>query len=88
MITSGTTLSSTRQNILVSDIMYVARFDKYRLRWNVTLFEKNWSEQMLSHEVSEITTHKFFFHGSAKRWVRKEIVKQLVKQHKLEIING
>jgi hypothetical protein len=68
--------------------MYVARFARYRVRWSVVLFEKSWSEQMQSNEVYEINSHTFFFHGSAKRWVRKEIVKKLVLQHKLEIING
>jgi hypothetical protein len=68
--------------------MYVARFARYGLRWSVVLFEKSWSEQMQSNEVYEINSHRFFLHGSAKRWVRKEIVKKLVQQHKLEIING
>jgi len=68
--------------------MYVARFDKKGIRWTITLFEKSWSEEMQTNEVTEVDSHKFFLHGSAKRWVRNEIVKKLVKQHKLEIING
>jgi hypothetical protein len=88
MIISSITIRNTRQNTLESDTMYVARFARYRVRWYVVLFEKSWSEQMQSNEVYEINSRKFFFHGSAQRWVRKEIVKKMVKQHKLEIING
>lgn len=68
--------------------MYVAKFDKALLRWRVTLFNKSWSEEMLSNEIEEIDSKTFFFHSSGYRWVNKEIAKQLFKQHKLEIING
>ena len=68
--------------------MYVVRFDRSGIRWKVTLFEKNWSEEMQTHEVSEVNSHKVFLHATAARWIRNEIAKKLVKQHKLEIING
>lgn len=68
--------------------MYVARFDRRGLLWDVRLFEKKWSEQMFSNEVVEISTHRFLFHSSAKKWVRNEIVKEMVRHHGLEIING
>lgn len=68
--------------------MYVVRFDRNGIRWKVTLFEKNWSEEMQTNEVSEVSSHKFFLHATASRWIRNEIAKKLVKQHKLEIING
>lgn len=68
--------------------MYIAKFNRQGLRWKVTLFEKSWSDEMMTNQVTAATSHKFFLHATAKRWIRNEIVKQMVKQHKLEIING
>lgn len=68
--------------------MYVARFNKNRFFWQVTLFEKKWSEVMLSHEIEMINKKTFLFHSSGYRWVNKEVAKILFRQHKLEIIDG
>jgi hypothetical protein len=68
--------------------MYVAKFDKHGILWSVTLFNKVWSNEMLSHEIETITTKRFILHSSGYRWMNKEIAKQLFKQHKLEIIDG
>ena len=68
--------------------MYIAKFDKTGIRWKVTLFNKRWSEEMLSNEMEAISDKNFFFHASGYRWVNKEIAKQLFAQHKLEIIDG
>jgi hypothetical protein len=85
---SSTTTRSIAPNTLVSDTMYIAKFNRTGIQWKIDLYEKKWSEEMLSNEISLINTHKFFFHTTAKRWVRNEIVKQLVNHHGLEIING
>ena len=68
--------------------MYVAKFFKKNIFWNVNLFEKQWSETMLNHEVKILNQKKFLFHFNGYRWVNKEICKLLFKQHKLEIIDG
>jgi hypothetical protein len=68
--------------------MYVAKFTRGRIRWEITLFEKRWSETMLSHEIQIVNKKSFFFHFSGYRWVNKEIAKILFRQHKLEIIDG
>lgn len=68
--------------------MYVAKFNRSGIVWTVTLLEKQWSESMLSHEVSEICKKKFVFHSSGYRWINKEISKHLFTRHELEIIDG
>lgn len=68
--------------------MYVAKFDRSGFRWEVTLFEKHWSKEMLSNEITEIVSKKFIWHFSGYNWVNKQIAKELFKQHRLEIING
>ena len=68
--------------------MYVAKFDKEKILWRVTLFEKRWSELMLSNEISQVKTKSFFFHSSGYRWLNKEMARIMLEQHKLEIING
>lgn len=68
--------------------MYVAKFTRIGIRWEVVLFEKRWSETMLSHEIEMINKKGFFFHSRGYRWVNREIAKILFRQHKLEIIDG
>jgi hypothetical protein len=68
--------------------MYVAKFDKEKFLWRVTIFEKRWSELILSNEISEIKNKTFFFHSSGYRWMNKEMSRIMFEQHKLEIING
>lgn len=68
--------------------MYVAKFYRRGLRLNVTMFEKKWSEQMLTHEVTMISNKSFFFSSSGYRWINKEIARIMFEQHKLEIIDG
>lgn len=68
--------------------MYVAKFTRKKLRWNVTIFEKNWSDQMLTHEVTILNNKSFFLSSSGYRWINKEIARIMFEQHKLEIIDG
>ena len=68
--------------------MYVAKFDREGILWKVTVFEKEWSDQMMSHEIKEVATNTFLFHSSGYRWIEREICKDLFQQHRLEIING
>lgn len=68
--------------------MYLAKFDRKGLFWQVILFEKSWSDQMLSNEIREIKSKNFLFHFSGYRWIEKEICRSLFYKHRLEIING
>jgi hypothetical protein len=68
--------------------MHVAKFTRSGIRWEVTLFEKRWSDTMLSNEIEMVNKKTFLFHSSGYRWVNKEIAKILFRQHKLEIIDG
>jgi hypothetical protein len=68
--------------------MYVAKFDKEGLLWRVTIFEKLWSEEMLTNEIKEIQSKRFIFHWRGYRWIEKEVCKSLFYKHRLEIIDG
>jgi len=68
--------------------MYVAKFSRDSIFWIVTIFEKRWSESMLSNELIEINRKVFIFHCNGYRWINSEIAKILFDQHKLEIVNG
>ena len=68
--------------------MYIAKFNRDGFLWRVTVFEKRWSESMLSNELIEINSKLFFFHFSGYRWINSEMSRILFDQHKLEIING
>ena len=68
--------------------MYVAKFNRNSIFWIVTIFEKRWSESMLSNELIEINRKVFILHSSGYRWFNSEITRILFDQHKLEIVNG
>jgi hypothetical protein len=68
--------------------MYVAKFDREGILWRVTVFEKIWSEGILSHEIKEIKSKRFLFHHSGYRWADREICRSLFYKHQLEIIDG
>lgn len=68
--------------------MYVAKFSRDSVFWIVTIFEKRWSESMLSNELIEINKKVFILHSSGYRWINSEIARILFDQHKLEIVNG
>lgn len=68
--------------------MYVAKFDKNGIFWRITLFKKEWSNDILSNEIEKISTKNFLFHGSGYRWIYKEIGKNLFINKQLEVIDG
>jgi hypothetical protein len=68
--------------------MYVAKFNRDSIFWIVTIFEKRWSESMLSNELIEINRKVFILHASGYRWINSEMTRILFDQHKLEIVNG
>jgi hypothetical protein len=68
--------------------MYVAKFDREGILWRVTLLEKEWSQEMLSHEIKEISSKRFLFSTRAYRWIHNQIIIDLFAHRKLEIING
>jgi hypothetical protein len=68
--------------------MYVAKFNRDSIFWIVTIFEKRWSESMLSNELIEINRKVFILHSSGYRWINSEITRILFDQNKLEIVDG
>jgi hypothetical protein len=68
--------------------MYVAKFDRQGIIWHVTVFEKIWSEEMLSNEVKEIKSKKFLLHRCGYRWAERQICQSLFYKHRLDIIDG
>lgn len=68
--------------------MYIVKVIRSEGRWNVTLLEKRWSESLLSNEIELVGSKKFIFHFIAKQWIRRRIIKHLVKTNRLEIIDG
>ena len=67
--------------------MYVAKFTKSGIRWHVKLFNKDWSTEMLSNEMTEVDSKKFLLHSSGYRWIHRRIIREIVSRHGLEIID-
>lgn len=68
--------------------MYIARFDRNKVLWKVTILEKNWSDDILSNEIKKIKSKNFVFRTHAYKWISKEICRQLFERHELEVIDG
>jgi hypothetical protein len=68
--------------------MYVTRITRHGLVVKANLFEKHWSEEMLSNNVVLINKKSFLFRSSAYRWAYKEISKNLFENKKLEVVDG
>lgn len=68
--------------------MYVIKFDRQNLLWTASLFEKNWSDELLSHTIKDINKKSFIFKFNAKRWAYKTMCKSLIDENKMEIIDG
>lgn len=68
--------------------MYVAKFSSESLFYRVTLFEKKWSDEMLSNNIIELDSRRFLSYFLAKYWINKKIANLLINNKELEIING
>lgn len=68
--------------------MYVVRIDNKPIGMVVYMMEKKWSSAMMTHEVRTIESKRFVLRMNANRWIRKQIVKDMFRQHELEIIDG
>lgn len=67
--------------------MYVKKLVKNKLILHATVFEKYWSEEILSNKVEPISQKKFLLRCSAHRWMNAEISRNLFMKKKLEIID-
>lgn len=65
--------------------MYVAKIIKNKLTFHAIVFEKHWSEEMLSNNIKIISEKSFLLRCSAYKWVNAEIAKDLFVKKKLEI---
>lgn len=68
--------------------MYIAKFTKHKIVWEATLLKKEWSSELNSNHIVSMDSKKFIFYFFAKQWIRNKIIKDLVKDKKMEIIDG
>lgn len=68
--------------------MYLGKVTRGHLRWKASLYNKHWSDDMGTNEMTEINSKKFILNYFARRWVRNETVRNLIGNHELEIIDG
>jgi|688.fasta_scaffold1408723_2 hypothetical protein len=68
--------------------MYVIRIKNESFRYNVSVIEKIWSEEMLSNKVEVLDNRKFFLKFRGRKWAEKRILKMMKDIGKLEITNG
>lgn len=67
--------------------MYVAKIIRYGIILEASVFEKEWSEEMLSNNIVLIKKKNFLLRFFAYRWVNAEITKILFTKKQLEIID-
>lgn len=67
---------------------YVIRFSNGKLGTSVYIYEKYWSNEIISNIVKPIIKKDFIFKFRAKRWAEKEIINILINKKEMEIIDG
>lgn len=67
--------------------MYVAKISSENLFFRATIFEKEWSEEMLSNSFTEIESKRFISYFLAKHWLNKKIVSILFNEKYIELID-
>jgi len=67
---------------------YVIKLSNGKLGTSAYIYEKHWSNEMLSNTVSEINNKDFMFKFRAKRWAKKELIKTMLFKQEMEIIDG
>jgi hypothetical protein len=70
------------------EAMYVVKFDRVGIFWYAKLFQKEWSDEILSHKIKVLDGRKFLIKIIAKKWIRKKIYESLIQQKELEIYDG
>ena len=68
--------------------MYVAKIVRKNLLVDVSVWEKSWSKEMFSNELSLIARRGFFIKSSARTWAAKVVAQQLIEKESLEIVYG
>jgi len=68
--------------------MYVGKINRKAILLCASVYEKSWSDEILSNQVSLINTKTFLFRSFAYKWINAEVCKQLLNKHELEIVNG
>lgn len=68
--------------------MYVATIRKRGFLWSTEIYQKIWSEEMMTNEMTLLISEKSFFRFSAKNKIKNEIIKRFIHSHELEIIDG
>lgn len=67
--------------------MYVAKITKNKLVLHAHLFEKQWSEELLSNKIQTISEKKFIFRSSAYKWINAELSRILFIKRELDIVD-
>lgn len=67
---------------------YVVKVSSRKLGVSANIYKKNWSEDLFSNQLNLISHKDFIFKFRAKRWAEKEMIKILINNKEMEIING
>lgn len=67
---------------------YVIKISGGKLGVCANIYEKYWSEEMLSNIVKPIKSKDFMFKFRAKKWAQKQMINILINNREMEIIDG
>lgn len=67
---------------------YVIKLTQGKLGTSAQIYEKHWSNEILSNIVKPITNKDFIFKFRARRWAEKEMINLLINKKEMEIIDG
>lgn len=67
---------------------YVVKISGGKLGTSASIYKKYWSKELLSNTLTKISEKDFVFKFSAKRWANKEMLRILINEKEMEIIDG
>jgi len=69
--------------------MYIVKYSKKSpLRLNVSVWSKEWSDELNSNQIEKLDEKNAILIFMARRWACKTIIKDLVLRKKMEILDG
>ena len=69
--------------------MYIVKYSKKSpFRLNVSVWSKEWSDELNSNQVEKLGEKSAILVSMARRWACKIIIKDLVLRKKMEVLDG
>lgn len=68
--------------------MYVAKIVRRNLVVEAYFWKKQWHPEISSNQLEFVSNKNFLFKSSARKWIGRQLIREMLINKDLEIING